>query len=227
MAEGGIAYDAAVEFEGRQGLRGSEEGAARGVSQFRAAAPQLKGEVVESVVAVREGGEDGAVAARSWVSEEAGGLLEVFPGGGRNEFAEELRAESIACSGVLKQVSPVNKAFGAVVPRKRGEMAIQDQGLNKRVRPSIGPVVERNALVPGAEVFEGSGGVRLGYPVGDEEGEIEVSVVEAAIGDGRLMQFVNADGNEFDGCAGVVRFEEMRFFLESVLEVCVVAENDP
>jgi hypothetical protein len=68
--------------------------------------------------------------------------------------------------------------------------------------------------------------VGFGEPVGDEESKIEMAVVEAAVGDGGLVELVNADGNQFDLCSGMVGFEEMSFFSESMLEVGVVAKDD-
>jgi hypothetical protein len=63
------------------------------------------------------------------------------------------------------------------------------------------------------QVFESIGGMGFGEPVGNEEGEIEVAVVEAAFGDGGFVELVNADGDEFDFGSGMFGFEKVSFLV--------------
>ena len=81
-------------------------------------------------------------------------------------------------------------------------MFAEDQGPNERVRPSIGPVWMGTRCCQGCEVFKGAGGEGFSEPVGDEQGKIEVAVVKAAVGDGGLVELVNADGDEFNRSSG-------------------------
>ena len=89
------------------------------VGEFGTATPELKGEVVEGVVAVGEGGEDCAVTTRSRIGEEARGLLEFFPRGGRGWIAEELTTKCRLVFGVVKKIGSIHEALGAVVPGNR------------------------------------------------------------------------------------------------------------
>ncbi len=57
-------------------------------------------------------------------------------------------------------------------------MSVEYQWLHERARPSLGPVVQGNPLMPRMKVFKGAGAVSLGEPVGDEKGEIEVAIAE-------------------------------------------------
>ena len=212
MAQRWIANDAAIELErGKRDGRG-EEGASRGVGELAAAAPDLESEVIESVVAVREGGEDGAVVLRGLVGEEAGRLLEFFPRRGREEVAEKLRTELGAHIRVCKKIGAIDEALGAIVPGDGAEVIAEEQGLDERARPSRGPVVDRDELVPVMQIFERMAGVGFGEPVGNEEGKVEMAVVEAAIGDGGFVELVNADGNQFDLRSRMLGFKEMSFF---------------
>jgi hypothetical protein len=153
-------------------------------------------------------------------------LFEFFPGGGGRKIAEKLSFECTACGGVLEEILAIEQALRAVMPWKRGEVAVEDERLNEGARPSLGPVVNVDALMPGVEIFEGSGTVGFGKPVGDEEGDIEVAMLEATVGDGGFVELVNADGDELNFRSGMLRFEKTSFFSECVFEVRVVAKSD-
>ena len=60
-----------------------EVDAAGGVEQIATARPELQQEVVDGVMSVGEGGEDGAVEAARRLMEEAGDAMEVVPGRGQ------------------------------------------------------------------------------------------------------------------------------------------------
>src|SRR6266568_5811295 len=126
----------------------------RGIEQFAAAAPKLNREVVECIVPIREGSKNGSVKTGRGVGEKARCLLEFFPGSGRGEFAKELRTEGGATFGIGKEVASVDEALRAVVPGQRGEMLAEDEWLDERTRPSLRPVVNRDVLLPGVQVFK-------------------------------------------------------------------------
>ena len=63
----------------------------------------------------------------------------------------------------------------------------------------------------------------MGKPVSDKKSQIEMTVLEAALGDGRFVELVNADAEKFNFCARMLGFEEAGFFSERVFEVGVVA----
>jgi len=196
------------------------------VGEFGTATPELKGEVVEGVVAVGEGGEDCAVTTRSRIGEEARGLLELFPSGGRSEVAEKLLPECSLICWIVEEIGAIEQALGTVVPGKRTEVAVEDEGLYERARPSIGPVVNVDALIPWVQVFERACGVGFGQPVGDEECEIEMAVLETAVADRGFVELVNSDRDEFDFGSGMTGFEETRFFGECVFKVGIISESD-
>ena len=51
-------------------------------------------------------------------------------------------------------------------------------------------------------------------------------IVQAAFGNCRAVQLVNAGGDQLDMRAGMRRFEEPRLFAECVLKISVVAQRD-
>ena len=144
-------------------------------------------------MAIGESGKDRAISIGGGIGEEAGGLFEFFPCGGRGEVAEELLPECSLIGGIVEEIGAIDEALWAVVPGERTEVAVEDEGLNERTRPAIGPVVDVDALIPWIQVFECACGVGFGKPVGDEESEIKVAVLEAAVRDGGFVEVVNAD----------------------------------
>src|SRR5438045_399032 len=124
-------------------------------------------------MAVGEGGEDCAIAVGGGICEEACGLFELFPGCGWFELAEKPAAKCGLVLGVGEEVGAVEQTFRAIMPGKRTQAAVKNQRLDERARPSIWPVVDVDALVPGVEVLESAGIVSFGKPVGNEKSEIE------------------------------------------------------
>jgi len=89
---------------------------AGGVEEFAATAPKLEGEVIKGIVAVGEGGEDGAVKVVGGVGEETRGLLKLLPCDGWSEVATELRAKIRAAGRIGEDIAAIDEAFGAVMP---------------------------------------------------------------------------------------------------------------
>jgi len=105
-------------------------------------------------------------------------------------------------------------------------MTVEDERLNEGARPPFGPLMNRNALLPGVQVFECSGSIGFGEPVRDEESEIVMAVLKASVGDCGFVELVNAYRDKFDLCSGMLGFEETGFFSKCVFKVGVVAKGD-
>jgi hypothetical protein len=51
-------------------------------------------------------------------------------------------------------------------------------------------------------------------------------MLKTGVGDGGFVKLVNAEGDEFDCCSGMLGFEESSFFSEGVFEVGVITKSD-
>ena len=98
-------------------------------------------------------------------------------------------------------------------------MFAEEQGPHEGVRPSVGPVMDGDELLPMMEVFKRPGGVGLSEPVGYEQGKIEAAVVKTAFGDGGVVELVNADRDQLDRRSGMTIFKEPRFLGKCVFKV--------
>ena len=119
MTELRVTDNAPVKLECGKRFGRGEKGAAGTVGEFGTAAPELQGEIVERVVAVREGREDCSVAVGRGICEEARGLLKFLPTGRRGEVTEELSPKRSLAVGIVEQIGPINETLGTVVPGKR------------------------------------------------------------------------------------------------------------
>ena len=66
----------------------------------------------------------------------------------------------------------------------------------------------------------------FGQPVCDEKSQIKVAMLQAAIGNGGLVELVDSNRDKFYFCARMKCFEEAGFFCKRAFEVCVIAKTD-
>lgn len=206
-------------------LRG-DVGTSVRTGQFTAAAPYLEGKVIERIMAIGKRSKDGAVTACRLIREEACGLLKLFPSGGRGEIAEKLRTEGTACNGVLEQIGSINKTFGPVVPGERGKVVAEHQWLDEGAWPSVRPLLDGDESLPVMQVFKRSGSVSFCEPVCDNQSKVVVAIVKTAFGNGGVVELVDADRDELDLRAGVLRFKEPGFFSQRIFKIGVIAEGN-
>jgi len=86
-----------------------------------------------------------------------------------------------------KEIRAVDEAFRAVVPRERGKPITDDERLDERARPSVGPGLKWDELVPVMQVFQCAGSMGLREPVGDKQRQVKVALVETTFGDGGVV----------------------------------------
>src|ERR1700727_1204334 len=111
----------------------------------------------------------------------SGGICQFATASPELEVAEELGAKGCARGGILKQIGSVDKAFGAIVPWNGTEVPTEEERSNEGVRPSSGPIMEGDELLPVMQVFERCGCIGFGEPVGDKKGEVVVAIAQSAV----------------------------------------------
>src|SRR5215469_12145248 len=80
--------------------------------------------------------------------------------------------------------------------------------------------------MPGIQVFERTGPIGFSEPVSNQQREIVMAVAKASVSDRRLVQLVDAQGDELDPRSGMMGLKEPGLFRERVLKIGVVAESD-
>src|ERR1700752_3416690 len=120
MADGRIAYHAAIEVECVDRLIRVHPGNSGGVNQLTAPAPDLEGKVVERIVSIGKSREYRSMQTSRWISQKSRCFFKLLPRGRWIKIAPQCGPMSRAQLVIREKVFTIDEALGAVVPRQGG-----------------------------------------------------------------------------------------------------------
>src|SRR5579883_135023 len=182
----GVRRQSADEIQGGDRLVAHEVRTSVLAERLAAARPDMNAEIIETVMAVRIESEHGSVPPRFGSVKLARDGDEFLPSPGRRE------------PGRVEQILAVDQALRPVMVRHAPESAVELLQLEQRGAPGVGKIGNRGALEIRGQISERADLMRLGDPVGREEGDIELALPQSLTLEQAFMQRVEIKGFDLD-----------------------------
>src|SRR6185437_6817492 len=164
-----VTGQAAQKLERLSGSMRAELRAGAFAERLATPAPDLDTEVVEAVVSVRKQRQRGAVAATLRRVQAPRGRMELLPGPRHVE------------ARLFEQVLAVDQTRRAVVIREPPESAGKGLQAEERRAPRLWKIGNRHPGESGPQIVDEPRRLRLGQPVGRQEGDVERAVAQAPL----------------------------------------------